>query len=150
MKAKLIVAAALMVYALAPAGCDDDDDEVVIPPAVERPDAGTAVDAGQVPATQYVITIQNFRYEPENLSVPPGATVTVTNLDAAPHSVTSQMMVDAFMPGSVNGISFDTGAFSSGSRTFVIPATAAPGSIIPYFCTVHLNAMANDGQITVQ
>lgn len=97
-----------------------------------------------------VITISNFSFSPQNLDVAPGDTVTVKNLDPDPHSVTSQARPRAFVSGSVNGVAFDTGQFSAGTRTFAIPSGAPHGTIVPYFCSVHTNAMANDAQITIK
>ena len=71
------------------------------------------------------------------------------NQDHEDHSVTSQGQLGAYVPGAVDGISFDTGVFAEGSRTITIPGDAAPGTVIPYFCTVHPVMMANDGRITV-
>ena len=96
-----------------------------------------------------LITIQNLTFTPANLGVRPGQTVRVRNLDAMTHSVTSQSQPNTFRPGAVDGISFDTGNFT-GERTFVMPATAAAGTIIPYFCTTHPGTMANTGVITVR
>jgi plastocyanin len=108
-------------------------------------DAGLA-DAGQITMT---IDISNFTFSPANLNVKPGTMVVVNNHDNMPHSVTSQSSPGAFVPGSVNGISFDTGQFSTGSMSFTIPTGAQAGTVVPYFCTVHRAAMANSGQITI-
>jgi len=90
----------------------------------------------------FTITIQNMAFSPVRLAVPPGATVTVNNMDAGtPHSVTSQAADGAFTPGAVGGVQFDTGAFT-GTRTFTIPANAPAGTVIPYYCTVHTGSMA--------
>jgi len=73
----------------------------------------------------------------------------VVNDDGMPHSVTSEATQNAFTPGSVSGISFDTGAFT-GSRTFSIPSNAASGTVIPFFCTVHRGTMNTpNGSITI-
>ncbi len=80
--------------------------------------------------------------------VAPSTVVRVRNLDAMPHSVTSESAARTFVPGAVNGISFDTGAFT-GEQTFTIPANAPVGTVVPYFCSVHTSAMANDGVITI-
>jgi plastocyanin len=93
------------------------------------------------------IAISNFQYNPANLSVTPGTTVTVTNSDSMQHSVTSQSVMNAFTPGAVNGVLFDTGAFTT-TGTFTIPSSATVGTVIPYYCTVHLQTMGQ-GQITV-
>lgn len=98
----------------------------------------------------FVITISNLAYSPLSLAVPPGATVTVVNNDGMPHSLTSESAPGRFTPGAVGGIQFDTGQFSSGQRTFTIPAGAAAGTVVPFYCTVHLAGMATpNGSITV-
>lgn len=92
-------------------------------------------------ASGFVITIANMAFSPADLRVPPGATVTVVNRDGMPHSVTSEAHANDFTPGSVNGISFDTGPFT-GTRTFTIPGGATANTVVPYYCTVHRGAMA--------
>jgi plastocyanin len=83
------------------------------------------------------------------MSVTPGTTITVVNQDSMTHSVTSQVATGDLTPGAVNGISFDTGAFL-GTVTFTIPSSATVGTVIPYYCAVHLLMMGmNQGQITV-
>lgn len=94
------------------------------------------------------ITIANFQYSPSNLSVKPGATVTVVNnVDMMLHSVTSQNAMSSFDAGAVAGVSFDTGGFE-GTASFIIPSSAVVGTVIPYFCTQHTLTMGQ-GQITV-
>ncbi len=92
-------------------------------------------------APGFYITISGSAFSPAELDVPPGGTVTVVNRDAMPHSVTSEATSGAFTPGAVGGVQFDTGAFT-GQRSFTIPAGAANGTVIPYYCTVHKGAMA--------
>jgi plastocyanin len=99
--------------------------------------------------TTYTITIKNFAYSPSSLGVPPGATVTVVNQDTAPHSVTSESAMGNFTPGGVNGVSFDTGNFTAGTRTFTIPPSAPLGTVVPYYCAVHLSTMPQ-GTVTIQ
>jgi plastocyanin len=94
------------------------------------------------------ISITARTFSPQNLEVPAGATVVVQNNDSEGHSVTSQATAGAFSPGSVNGISFDTGVFM-GKSSITIPDTAQVGTVIPYFCTNHLSMMANQPTITV-
>jgi hypothetical protein len=49
----------------------------------------------------------------------------------------------------VSGIAFDTGAFT-GTRSFTIPSNAPNGTVIPFYCTVHLGMMVPpNGAITV-
>lgn len=92
-------------------------------------------------APGFYITIHGMAFSPAQLSVPPGATVTVVNQDAMPHSVTSEAAAGQFTPGAVGGVQFDTGAFT-GQMTFPVPANAPNGTVIPYYCTVHKGAMA--------
>lgn len=74
-------------------------------------------------ATTGTISISGFAFSPTTLTVAPGATITVTNNDSAPHSVTA------------NDNSFDTGLLAKGkSATFTAPST--PGTYL-YFCTAH-------------
>ncbi len=96
------------------------------------------------PAGTATITISNFTYNPSNLTVTAGTTVTVVNQDNTPHSVTSSSSAGSFTPGGVSGVAFDTGAFN-GTKTFTIPSSAPSGTQIPYYCSVHLGAMRNFG-----
>ena len=69
------------------------------------------------------ITIQNFAFSPTDLTVAPGATVTVTNKDQVTHTLTA-----------TKG-GFDTGDIPAGqSKTFTAPKT--PGTY-PYICSIH-------------
>ena len=105
-------------------------------------DGGTA-DGGTTAATTFALTIRGLAFSPDNLTVPAGATVQVTNDDSPTlHSVTSESTAGSFTPGSVAGISFDTGLFI-GTRSFTIPANAATGTVIHYYCRNHLSMMVN-------
>lgn len=109
---------------------------------------GSSSSSNKLPVGYY-ITISGMRFSPLNLAVPPGKTVTVLNDDSMEHSVTSEASAGAFTPGSVAGVSFDTGNFV-GQRSFTIPATAPEGTVIPYYCRVHLGTMTTPtGTITV-
>jgi plastocyanin len=102
------------------------------------------------PPSGFVVTILNLRYTPADLSVPPGATITVVNDDGMPHSLTSEATKGAYVPGGVAGISFDTGVFSSGQKTIQIPASAPAGTVIPFYCVTHLTTMVPpNGTITI-
>jgi plastocyanin len=114
-------------------------------------DGGGDGDPNDAPGapTEAVLTIQNLTFSPANLGVRPGQTVRVRNLDAMTHSVTSQSAPNQFTPGAVAGVSFDTGNFT-GEQTFVIPASAAVGTLVPYYCRTHPGSMANTGVLTVR
>ncbi len=106
---------------------------------------------GTPAAGAYVITISNLAYSPLDLHVPAGATVTVVNKDGMDHSVTSEATSGSYTPGAPSGVApFDTGAFSSGQKTFTLPANTPAGTVIPYYCSVHRQTMATpNGTITV-
>jgi plastocyanin len=133
----------LLAATLVFAACSNDlDDQGTAAP-------GTGGGAPSVQSQTYEITIANMAYSPLNLEVPPGATVTVTNQDSFVHSVTSEAAAGDFTPGSVHDISFDTGPFT-GQKSFLIPSSALDGAVIPYYCSVHLGAMATPtGTITI-
>jgi plastocyanin len=88
-------------------------------------------------------------FSPLNLHVPAGATVSVVNMDGVQHSVTSETAPNMFTPGSVGGVQFDTGLFL-GTHSFSIPANAATGTAVPYYCKNHTNTMVTPtGTITI-
>jgi amicyanin len=70
------------------------------------------------------ISISNFKYIPETLTVPAGTKVTWTNQDDMPHTVTSTAK-----PRALNSEAFDTDARFS--FVFTEPGT------YDYLCTIH-------------
>jgi plastocyanin len=143
----------LVTAAIAGAACSDNDNNNVPQQGTQDGGFGGAggavVDGGTGGATgTFIITISNFTFSPTNLDVPAGATVTVQNMDAVPHTVTSQSMPGQFVPGAVAGVAFDTGIIN-GTVMFTIPTTAPSGTVVPYFCMVHKNGMRNQPQITI-
>lgn len=110
----------------------------------------TAPSEGTLDAGPYTIVIRDFVYEPSNLPVPAGTVIQVVNLDVEAHSVTSETKLGNFVNGSVQGIEFDTGAIeTSKSASFSVPLNAMPGTVIPYFCTVHKSSMG-EGRVTLE
>lgn len=114
-----------------------------------NPSSDGATTSATAPTSALVITIQSLTFTPLNVTVSPGTTITVRNLDGILHSLTSEAAMGTYLPGAVNGVSFDTGLFSTGDKTITIPANAAPGTVVPYFCRFHLSMMPQ-GTITVQ
>lgn len=88
-------------------------------PASSAPAATSSAPAA---AEEVVITIRDFQYELPD-SVAPGATVTVINEDAAPHTVTAENEGD-----------FD--AIAAGGETVTFTAPEEPGEY-PIICTYH-------------
>ena len=80
----------------------------------------TAMDAQKV-------TIQNFAFQPKDITVKAGTTITWTNMDTAPHTATAS-------DGSFNTGNLTTG--QSGSVTFTKVGDYA------YFCAVHPKMIA--------
>jgi plastocyanin len=96
------------------------------------PEQGQAT-TGPVAGGAAVITIKDFEYGAP-LTVAPGAVVTVTNMDAAGHTVTADQ-----------GNAFDVDV-RGGGGTATFTAPSAPGSY-PYHCTYHSNMR---GTLTVK
>lgn len=74
-------------------------------------------------AVPETVVIRNFAFVPSSLTVAPGATITVTNQDRAPHTMTARNRA------------FDSGTISGG-QSGQITAPRTPGTY-PYFCTIH-------------
>ncbi|WP_406197479.1 cupredoxin domain-containing protein [Kitasatospora sp. NBC_01560] len=81
--------------------------------------------AASTPAGQLTVTIQDFLFHPDNLTVAPGATITVTNQDSAEHTLTA----------TTAGKEFDTGVLATG-QSATITAPSAPGTY-PFHCDIH-------------
>lgn len=88
------------------------------PPSTSAPPSATAPN----PASAGTITIAGFTFTGP-LTVPAGATVTVTNSDSAPHTVTGDS------PGQ-----FDVRVPAGQTVTFTAPATAGT---YKYHCAIH-------------
>lgn len=82
-------------------------------------DSGSKPAAGE--AGGKTVTISNFQFAPDTLQAKVGDTITVQNKDSAEHTVTATDM------------SFDTGRFASGTKTF----TVTKAGRIEYACIVH-------------
>ncbi len=105
----LLVAAAVLLV-----GCGGGDDG-----GGDRASSGTSAGAQDAKA----VTIADYTYEPAEITVPKGATVTFTNRDSTPHTATSKQS-GVFESGSI-----DTGKTGKvrleGSGTFA------------YYCLFH-------------
>ena len=74
----------------------------------------------------------------------------VVNKDVEPHSVTSESKMGDYTLGAVNGVQFDTGNINANANSeVVLPVTAPPGTVIPYYCSVH-KAQMPQGIVTIQ
>ena len=101
-----------------------------------NPDRGvlenTPAESKASAADQSVITVAGFEFDTP-LTVAPGASITVTNRDATPHTVTG------------DGGAFDTGAIGGGASA-QITAPSQPGTYT-FFCSIHPSMQ---GELTVQ
>jgi plastocyanin len=95
--------------------------------------------------TVATITISNYTFSPDPLSVAPGTVITVNNTDTVVHTTTSEAAAGNYTSGQANpGFLFDTGDIPAhGSATFTVPSTTASGTIQNYFCDKHKGMMAN-------
>ncbi|MDR3686702.1 MAG: cupredoxin family copper-binding protein [Coriobacteriia bacterium] len=101
-------------------------------PATTPPPATSGSSSSGAPATSSAaVTIANFAFSPSNVTVAVGGTVTWTNNDSVPHTVT--------------GADFDSGPLSPG-KTF--SHTFPKAGSFDYKCTIH-PSMA-PGKVTVQ
>jgi plastocyanin len=83
---------------------------------------GSSVSSGSSTGTS--ISISNFMFSPMNMTVQPGATISVTNKDSATHTLT------ASGPGG-----FNTGNISH-NQTKTFRAPMKPGTY-QYICNIH-------------
>jgi plastocyanin len=87
---------------------------------------------GSVLAAEESVTIENFAFDPADLTVSVGDTVTWSNSDSAAHTATA------------DGGSFDTGTIASRSAKSVTFSTAGT---FTYHCRIHASMT---GQVVVQ
>jgi plastocyanin len=93
-------------------------------PQMQAP-APSAPAAGAQNQQNVSVNVQNFAFDPPNITVAPGATVTWVNNDQAPHTVTATDPAGAFDSGTLQpGQSF--------SFTFT-----QPGTTYAYYCAIH-------------
>ena len=127
-----MAAAALGAVAIMVAGCGKSD--VTEEPGSTSAPASTSTSAAPsspAPAAAATITIDSFKFT--DVTVPPGAQVTVVNNDSAEHTVTSDV----------------AGTFNvevEGKRQVTFTAPTQPG-MYPFHCTYHPSM---HGTLTVQ
>jgi len=120
-RARNVLVATLFGAALVLAACSSSGSTTSTTAAPSGPVSTGASSSGAV--SGHTITIKNFAFSPDTVTVSPGAAVSVTNDDQVAHTVTSSMG------------GFDTGNIASGqSKTFTAPNT--PGRY-SYICSIH-------------
>jgi plastocyanin len=121
--ALLLIPAAIMAGGCAPGGGS---------PGGATAPTSTTSSTTQATTAAAAITIRNFDFGAP-VSVPPGAVVSVVNMDSAAHTVTAD-----------HGPAFDVDIRGGGTATFTAPT--APGTYA-YHCTYHPNM---HGTLTVK
>ncbi len=114
------VAAALALAGVAGCGDDEAGDQTISAPS---PEAEAESSEPETSESGDAVGIVEFAFEPEELTVPAGTTVTFTNRDSAAHTATA------------DDTSFDTeelGKGDSAEETFDEPGTYT------YFCRFHV------------
>ena len=130
----IVAAAAAVVAVLALAACGNSASggSSTTPSALSTA-GGSAV----------AVTIQNFAFTPQTLTVKAGTTVTWTNSDSAPHTVTSADGIST----SANTTSLFDGSLNSGA-TF--SSTFTKAGTYYYVCSIHKSQAGMHGAIIVQ
>jgi plastocyanin len=92
-------------------------------------------------------------FNPVNITVPAGKTVTWTNPDVVNHTVTT----DTGFTGFASDTQYPTGLPSGSTYSFTVPAGTASGTILYYHCRFHGNpgngsslGFGMAGSVTVQ
>lgn len=126
MKAKKSIVTMFVLLALVLAACTTAPAPTTsVPVAVQPTAANTEAATAAQPATggaAVAVTIQNYAFDPSNLTIKTGTTVTWTNMDSVNHTVTSD-----------TGL-FDSGELGKGS-TFSYTFTKA--GVYTYYCIPH-------------
>ena len=126
------VAAAVAVLVLAACGSSASSGSSSTPSAASEAGGSAAA-----------VTIQNFAFTPQTLTVKAGTTVTWTNNDSAPHTVTSADGIST----SASTTSLFNGSVNPGA-TFSYTFTKA--GTYYYLCTIHKSQAGMHGEIIVQ
>jgi plastocyanin len=90
------------------------------------------------------VTIQNFAFTPQTLTVKAGTTVTWTNKDSVPHNIVSTTSMALDTPTASTFASATLGQGQTFSFTF-----AKPGTYF-YECSIHKTQAAMHAQVIVQ
>ncbi|QKW10460.1 cupredoxin domain-containing protein [Streptomyces sp. NA04227] len=118
---RILALAACLPLSLTLASCSDDGDSGGDGGAYRT----SPPPSKSAPASEKTrITIKNFTFEPDDLTVRPGQKVTVVNEDSTSHTVTA-----------TGDKAFDTGTIDAGeTATFTAPDKAGKYA---YLCTIH-------------
>jgi plastocyanin len=134
----LLIAGLALTLTFAACGGDDDDDggsSAAPATTTEQTDTGGGATKPSGGGGTATVDIKDIQFVPKDITVDAGTTITWTNSDSIPHTVTKEGG-----PGS----DFDSGDIDGGAtfeETFDEPGT------VDYVCTIH---PGQDGTITVK
>jgi plastocyanin len=125
---KKLLALLIACLALTVAACGDDDDDDgggdAATPTTEQTDTGAAPPAGGG-GDAVTVDIPSISFDPADVTVPAGTTITWTNSDDLPHTVTKE--------GGPGG-QFDSGDIAPGDE---FELTVDVKGTVDYVCTIH-------------
>jgi plastocyanin len=136
MRSRICTAAVAATLLLAIAGCGGDDDDEGTSDTVAQPegsDAGADSDTGGGGGDGSSVTISGFAFNPDELTVAAGGSVSISNEDASSHTFTSD----------------DDGVFEaelSANESAEVTIDADPGSY-GFHCEIHPSMQ---GTLTVE
>ena len=126
MKKLLVLLIACLALTIAACGDDDDDDDgggTAGTTTTEQTDTGATAPSGDAGAE--TVDMKDIQFVPKDITVKAGTTITWTNSDEVPHTVTKE--------GGPGG-DFDSGNVEPGD-TFELTVDV-PGKV-DYVCTIH-------------
>ena len=129
-----LLLAPLTAVALAFAGCGGDATDTTSTPAAEAPTATT--EPAKAPAAggdTAQVGMKGLKFEPRDITVKAGTTVTWTNNEDIPHNVVAE-----------EGANFESDTFG---RDGTFEFKVAKAGTVRYVCTIHPGM---DGTITVE
>ena len=129
-----LLLAPLTAVALAFAGCGGDATDTTSTPAADAPAATT--EPAEAPATggdTAQVGMKGLKFEPRDITVKAGTTVTWTNNEDIPHNVVAE-----------EGANFESDTFG---RDGTFEFKAAKAGTVRYVCTIHPGM---EGTITVE
>jgi plastocyanin len=89
-------------------------------------------------APKYAVKLLAYQVTPSAITVPPGQTVLFLNLDdTQDHLLASEATAGTRVRGGVNGVSFELPLDPAGAMPWTVPASAPPGTVLPWFCEYH-------------
>jgi plastocyanin len=144
MKRVLVLLIACMVLALVVAGCGDDDDDSGNGGGgganTEQPaDNGGGGDTGGGGGGGAGVTMQNIQFDPSDVTIKAGETVTWTNAEGVPHDVDKT---------SGPGPQFSSGPEGGMMEGDTFAQTFDQAGTYEYVCRVHAPGMAGTIEVT--